>query len=253
MTTRARQIVVDTETTGLEVEQGHRIIEIGCVEMRNRRVSGETFQRYLNPQRDIDEAAIEIHGITAEQLRAKPTFAEIAGELLEFLKDAELILHNAPFDVGFLNYEFANAGLGDSVIETHCTVTDTLAMARQKHPGQRNTLDALCKRYNVDNSRRDFHGALLDAEILADVYLAMTGGQITLINDAPTAAPPAPRAMMESGDSQPANTVVIAADEDELKLHEKWLQLLDQECEHGAVWRRAGGSAPPIELVNLRS
>ncbi len=175
-----RQIVLDTETTGLEPEQGHRIIEVGGVELVDRRLTGNDFHRYLQPDREIDAGAVEVHGITNEFLADKPRFAEIASELVQYLKGAELIIHNAPFDVGFLNAELARLDPPRSRIEDLCPVTDTLVMARRKHPGQRNSLDALCKRYGIDNGRRDLHGALLDAEILAKVYLAMTGGQASL-------------------------------------------------------------------------
>lgn len=175
-----RQIVLDTETTGLEVSQGHRIIEIGCVELVNRRLTGNHYHQYVNPQRDIDQGAIEVHGITADFLADKPVFARISSDFLDFVRGAELIIHNAPFDVGFLDAELQRLG-GDAIMLGElCTVTDTLAMARARHPGQRNSLDALCQRYGVDNSQRDLHGALLDAEILADVYLALTGGQTAL-------------------------------------------------------------------------
>ena len=174
-----RQIVLDTETTGLEPELGHRIIEIGCVELVNRRPTGRTFHHYLNPEREIDEGALAVHGITRAELEGKPRFADICDELLAFLSGAELVIHNAAFDIAFLDHELKR--LGDKPpISSICRILDTLALAREMHPGQRNSLDALCKRYEVDNSRREFHGALLDAQILADVYLAMTGGQVGL-------------------------------------------------------------------------
>jgi DNA polymerase-3 subunit epsilon len=175
-----RQIVLDTETTGLDYAQGHRIIEIGCVELLDRRLTGRHFHQYINPGRAVDEGAIEVHGITNEFLADKPVFAQVVDEFLEFVRGAELIIHNAPFDLGFLDNELALLGPGYGRIADHCTHTDTLALARARHPGQKNSLDALCKRYFVDNSQRDLHGALLDAEILADVYLQMTGGQTAL-------------------------------------------------------------------------
>ncbi|HKT73000.1 MAG TPA: DNA polymerase III subunit epsilon [Steroidobacteraceae bacterium] len=175
-----RQIVLDTETTGLEPELGHRIIEIGCVELVNRRATGRTFHRYLNPERDIDEGALAVHGISRAELEGKPRFRDIAEELITFLHGAELVIHNAEFDVAFLNAELVLLQGELHAIQTVCQVLDTLALARRMHPGQRNNLDALCKRYSVDNSRRELHGALLDARILADVYLAMTGGQVGL-------------------------------------------------------------------------
>lgn len=175
-----RQIVLDTETTGLEVDHGHRIIEVGCVELRNRRVTGNDFHQYVHPQdKDIDPGAVEVHGITMEFLRDKPAFRELADALWKYLAGAELIIHNAAFDVGFLDREFARCGFSDRLADV-CRITDTVAMARKLHPGQRVSLDALCRRYEVDNSRRELHGALLDARLLADVYLAMTGGQSRL-------------------------------------------------------------------------
>jgi DNA polymerase-3 subunit epsilon len=179
-----RQIVLDTETTGLEVSEGHRLIEIGCVELVSRRPTGRHFHRYLNPEREIDVGATEVHGFTLEKLQGEPRFADVVEEFLAFVEGAELIIHNAPFDLGFLNAELGRWCEAVSrkrlVMERQCTVVDTLALARARHPGQRNSLDALCKRYGVDNARRDLHGALLDAEILAEVYLAMTGGQSAL-------------------------------------------------------------------------
>ncbi|MBM4213221.1 MAG: DNA polymerase III subunit epsilon [Gammaproteobacteria bacterium] len=175
-----RQIVLDTETTGLEVTHGHRIIEIGCVELVARRPTGRHFHRYLNPEREVDEGATAVHGLTLDKLRREPTFAVIAAEFLAFIEGAELIIHNAAFDVGFLNAEIARLPGEQATIESSRRVLDTLALARELHPGQRNNLDALCKRYGIDNSKRELHGALLDARILADVYLAMTGGQSAL-------------------------------------------------------------------------
>ena len=175
-----RQIVLDTETTGLESSQGHRIIEIGCVELVNRRLTGNHYHQYINPQREIDQGAIEVHGITNEFLEDKPLFAQIAADFIEFIEGAELVIHNAPFDLGFLDAELRRLPQEFAPVAEMCAVIDTLVMARAKHPGQRNNLDALCQRYDVDNSQRDLHGALLDAEILADVYLGMTGGQTAL-------------------------------------------------------------------------
>ena len=176
-----RLIVLDTETTGLSPQEGHRIIEIGCVEMIKRRLTGKRFHVYINPERIIDAGAMAVHGITNEFLQDKPLFADIAQEFIDFIRGAELIIHNAPFDVGFINHEFAKLELG--TVKNYSTVFDTLAAARKKHAGQRNTLDALCNRYGVNNSHRDLHGALLDAEILADVFLMMTGGQDSLLED----------------------------------------------------------------------
>ncbi|WP_444919384.1 DNA polymerase III subunit epsilon [Microbulbifer sp. CnH-101-G] len=176
-----RQVVLDTETTGLDPKNGHRIIEIGCVELENRKLTGRHYHQYINPQRQVEDGAIEVHGITNEFLADKPVFAQIADDFMAFCEGAELVIHNAPFDVGFINAELKLLGSSRwQHVNAHCSVLDTLALAREKHPGQKNNLDALCKRYFVDNSQRDLHGALLDAEILADVYLMMTGGQTDL-------------------------------------------------------------------------
>lgn len=175
-----RQIVLDTETTGLNPQEGHRIIEIGCVELLNRRLTGRHFHVYINPEREIDAGAVEVHGITNGFLADKPVFSVIADDFIRFIRGAELIIHNAPFDVGFLNHEFGLLDDKTGRVEDYSPVFDTLTFARKKHPGQRNSLDALCKRYGIDNSHRELHGALLDAEILADVYLLMTGGQASL-------------------------------------------------------------------------
>jgi DNA polymerase-3 subunit epsilon len=178
-----RQIVLDTETTGLSTAQGHRIIEIGCLEMVNRRLTGREFHRFLNPERDIEEGAVAIHGISRAQLETEPKFAEIVDEFLDFIRDAELIIHNAEFDVGFIEHELRLLEHPQPKVTDHCKVLDTLSLARELHPGQRNSLDALCKRYEVDASKRDVHGALIDSELLARVYLAMTGGQSSLLLD----------------------------------------------------------------------
>lgn len=178
-----RIVVLDTETTGLNPQEGHRIIEIGCVEMVKRRLTGKRFHAYINPDRIIDDGAIAVHGITNQFLDDKPRFEQIAEDFIAFIKGAELVIHNAPFDVGFINHEFSRLTHNPVTIADYSEVFDTLAFARKKHPGQRNSLDALCKRYNIDNSHRDLHGALLDAEILADVFLLMTGGQSSLLDD----------------------------------------------------------------------
>jgi len=175
-----RQVVLDTETTGLEVSQGHRIIEIGCVELVNRRLTGRHFHKYIKPERDIDAGALAVHGITSEFLADKPTFDRVVEEFLAFIDGAELIIHNAPFDVGFIDAELQRLNPEQPLTATRCSITDSLVLARSRHPGQRNSLDALCQRYGVDNASRTLHGALLDAEILADVFLAMTGGQTSL-------------------------------------------------------------------------
>jgi len=172
-----RQIILDTETTGLAPEEGHRVIEIGCIEVNNRRLTGRHFHYYLNPDREIDAGAAEVHGLTLDKLREAPRFADVVADFVEFVRGAELIIHNAAFDVGFIDAELARLGSAWGRLEDYCRVFDTLKLAREMHPGQRNSLDALCKRYDVDNDHRTLHGALLDAELLADVYLAMTGGQ----------------------------------------------------------------------------
>jgi DNA polymerase III subunit epsilon len=228
-----RQIVLDTETTGLELADGHRIIEIGCVELKHRRPTGRTWHRYLKPGREVDPGALAVHGITGEFLAAQPAFAEIAAEFLEFVGDAELVIHNAEFDVGFLDAELAAAGVQGG-IAARCGICDTLALARRLHPGQRNSLDALCKRYGVDNSGRDLHGALKDARILADVYLAMSGGQAALGLDAApraaaAAASPAARGMVR--------IPVVRASEAELAAHEQSLDAIDRASGGRALFR----------------
>jgi DNA polymerase-3 subunit epsilon len=233
-----RQVVLDTETTGLEVEQQHRVIEIGCVELINRRLTGRTYHEYLNPERDIDEGAQQVHGLTREKLARAPTFSQVHAEFLEFIRDAELIIHNAPFDISFLNAELARIDSAHKVDDL-CRVLDSLALARQMHPGQRNNLDVLCKRYSVDNSHRDYHGALLDARILAEVYLAMTGGQanLTLSAESDTArsrARQAAPARLSGG----ARITVIRPSENEMAAHEHVLALLDKVSGGKTVWRK---------------
>lgn len=226
-----RIVVLDTETTGLEHNQGHRLIEIGCVELVNRRPTGRHFHYYVNPQRDIDAGAIEVHGITNEMLADKPLFEHVVEELLEFIRGAELVIHNAPFDLGFLNSELARCGSDLERVESMCSIVDTLVLARQRHPGQRNNLDALCQRYGVDNSQRELHGALLDAEILADVYLAMTGGQ-TALALASTEGEGGDTANVEVGIRRLAPTRerlrVIAANGIELEAHSQQLTMIDK-------------------------
>lgn len=232
-----RQVVLDTETTGLEVEQRHRVIEIGCVEIFNRRLTGRTYHQYLNPERDIDEGAQQVHGLTREKLAKEPTFAQVHPQFLEFIRDAELVIHNAPFDIAFLNAELARIELARKVDEL-CKVLDTLVLARQMHPGQRNNLDALCKRYSVDNSHRDYHGALLDARILAEVYLAMTGGQakFTLSAESDTARSRARQAAPAR--LAGVRIIVIRPTENEMAAHEQVLALLDKASGGNTVWRR---------------
>jgi len=232
-----RQIVLDTETTGLEVSQDHRIIEIGCIELINRRHTGGRYHQYIHPEREIDTGAYEVHGISNEMLADKPVFAKIAEEFLAFVKDAELIIHNAPFDVGFLNHEFSKLGSEFKTIENYCSIIDTLHIARQKHPGQKNNLDALCKRYEVDNSQRDLHGALLDAEILADVYLAMTGGQTNLgLGDHQSnwAGTRDEKINRIAADRQ--STPIIKASAYELEAHRKLLEKMSPAKKIRRVW-----------------
>jgi len=231
-----RQIVLDTETTGLETAHGHRIIEIGCVEMVNRRLTGNNYHQYIQPEREIDEGALQVHGITQEFLADKPKFADISDDLLTYLGNAELIIHNAPFDIGFLNYELQMVQGKQFDLMNHCEVLDTLALARQKHPGVRNSLDALCKRYEVDNSSRELHGALLDSEILADVYLAMTGGQSTLSLDASEEAGRIGKTTIKRIDSDRPPLPVIQPTADELAEHHLYLDKLEKDTGY-CVWR----------------
>lgn len=211
-----RQIVLDTETTGLEPSQGHRVIEIGCVELINRRLTGNNLHIYINPQREIDAGALEVHGISSDFLADKPLFTDIADTFIDFVKGAELVIHNAPFDIGFLNSELSDLNRGYKNMEDYCKILDTLAMARKKHPGQKNNLDALCKRYFVDNTQRELHGALLDAEILADVYLIMTGGQssFALGNDSASEASVANK-IKRLDKNRPPLKVIMATEEEE--------------------------------------
>lgn len=229
-----RQIILDTETTGLEPSEGHRVIEIGCVEMLDRRLSRQHFHHYLNPGRDIEDGALEVHGISNEFLEDKPVFADVVDDFLEFVEGAELIIHNAPFDVGFLDNELALLGRDDRLAD-HCTVLDTLELARDLHPGQRNSLDALCKRYDVDNSSRTLHGALLDAEILADVYLAMTGGQSDLGLGFESAADAAPGLEANLVAERP-NVVVLKASPAELEAHARRLKQIDKKSGGKCAW-----------------
>jgi len=228
-----RQVVLDTETTGLEYRDGHRVIEIGAVELLDRRLTGNHFHQYLNPERDIEDGALEVHGISREFLQDKPLFGDISQDFLDFIADAELLIHNAPFDVGFLDMEL---GLINSNIrlESHARILDTLELARDLHPGQRNSLDALCKRYEVDNSSRKLHGALLDAEILADVYLAMTGGQ----SDLGLSFQAAPTQDLDHEDfdlaDRPPLQVLLPSSE-EMSAHEARLQAIKTKSGH-CLW-----------------
>jgi len=229
-----RQIVLDTETTGLEPSQGHRIIEIGCVEIINRKITENTYHQYIQPDRQSDEGAFEVHGISTEFLADKPRFGEIVEDFIKFINGAELIIHNAPFDIGFLDHELARLDPVWGKVSDHCTITDSLVMARKKHPGQKNNLDILCKRYEVNNARRELHGALLDSELLAEVFLRMTGGQEMLAlgsaQNADGSASASNVSPIKRVDSNRPQINVIRANVDELALHRGRLDTLGDGC-----------------------
>lgn len=233
-----RIVVLDTETTGLEYREGHRIIEIGCVELIGRKLTGRHYHQYINPQREVEQQAIEVHGITNEFLDDKPLFGQIAKEFLDFIKGAELVIHNAPFDVGFIDHEFSLCDKSLGKVEHHCDVLDSLILARKKHPGQRNTLDALCSRYGVDNSQRDLHGALLDSEILADVYLLMTGGQTALLLAEESQEEGEVSSVIKRVSDNRAALKVIRASQSELEQHEVRLAEVDKKSEGQTIWRK---------------
>ena len=232
-----RQIVLDTETTGLETSLNHRIIEIGCVELIDRRITDNHWHHYINPDREIDAGAFEVHGISNDSLRDKPRFHEVAEEFIDYINGAELVIHNAPFDVGFLDHELGKLDQGSQSIGQFCTVLDTLVMARQKHPGQKNNLNALCRRYEINNSQRSLHGALLDARILADVYLVMTGGQTALSLDESNASGDLAQQLTSH---QPIDRngplPVWKGDEASQQAHRDYLVFLQQQCEEPA-WK----------------
>jgi DNA polymerase-3 subunit epsilon len=235
-----RQIVLDTETTGLDPKDGHRIIEIGCVELVDRRLTGNDYHQYLQPDRLIDEGAMKVHGITNEYLADKPRMADVAKDFLDYVRDAELVIHNAPFDVGFINHEFRLLGADWKKIESHCEIFDSLEMARRLRPGQRNSLDALCKSYDVDNSNRELHGALLDARILAEVYLAMTGGQTSLSlggDEADDTGAAVSRTIQKLEKQVPLK--VIQADAGESTEHEAMLKLISKASNGALLWSSA--------------
>ncbi len=234
-----RQIILDTETTGLEVRQGHRLIEIACVEMVERRLTGRHYQTYLNPDRAIDAGARQVTGIEDDFLLDKPRFVEVVEEFLAFIDGAELIIHNASFDIGFLDAELAQLATGAGKIGDRCSVLDTLKMARERYPGQRNSLDALCKRLGVDNSRRELHGGLIDAQLLADVYLAMTSGQSALDLGFESASEQR-KAVIALPVSSLVRPLVLCAATDELRLHEQRLDALDDSAGGKSVWRQLG-------------
>ena len=233
-----RQIVLDTETTGLEVSQGHRIIEIGCIELVNRRVTGNHWHYYINPDRAVDSGAFEVHGISNEFLQDKNRFAELAEEFHSYVAGAELVIHNAPFDVGFINAELKRLGRQWGKVEDHCTVVDTLLMAREMHPGQKNSLDALCKRYEIDNSQRDLHGALLDAQILLDVYLVMTGGQTDMLLHDDQPGNNQNSAEARKLDQNRPRLRVINPSNEELEAHYKKLETVDKESNGNCLWKK---------------
>ncbi|HEY0960834.1 MAG TPA: DNA polymerase III subunit epsilon [Pseudomonadales bacterium] len=231
-----RQIVLDTETTGLDPLQGHRIIELGCVELVNRKLTGRHLHFYINPEREVEAGALEVHGITNEFLADKPLFSAIADKFLEFVSGAELIIHNAPFDLAFLDHELAALKMNHRRMHEYCGVLDTLAMARKKHPGQKNNLDALCKRYEVDNSQRELHGALKDAEILADVYLLMTGGQSSLVLGYEGQDEAANLIIVEKLSMERPPLQVIRAGDDELAAHGRRMQQIHKSSGNKALW-----------------
>ncbi|MBP7178391.1 MAG: DNA polymerase III subunit epsilon [Moraxellaceae bacterium] len=235
-----RQVILDTETTGIDPSQGHRLIEIGCVELVNRRLTGKTYHCFLNPQREVEEEAMAIHGLSNEFLADKPLFVSVVDEFLAFVRGAELIIHNAPFDVGFINHEFALLNRDLGVITDYCTVLDTLVMAKSRHPGQRNSLDALARRYGADQRDRTYHGALLDSEILADVYLAMTGGQVGLALGGDEFSSSGER-LITGPRRLPADRrplLVIRASEQEMQRHQVKLVTLDKAAGGASLWRR---------------
>jgi DNA polymerase-3 subunit epsilon len=237
----ARKIALDTETTGLEIEKGHRIIEIGAVELIDRRPIGRRYHQYINPEREIDLKAQHVHGISIEQLEDEPKFSEIADEFVEFIRGAELIIHNAPFDVGFLNYELSLCGHSVRKVESIAKITDTLALAKVLHPNQRVSLDALCRRYQIDTTAREFHGGLIDALILADLYIAMTGGQSTLNLDEKREEENPLAALVKTkskGDLASLSLPVIEASQEELSNHGELLARLDQKSGGKALWLR---------------
>jgi DNA polymerase-3 subunit epsilon len=230
-----RQIVLDTETTGLEFTAGHRIIEIGCVEIVNRRVTDRYFHQYLQPDFKIDSDAFKVHGITNEFLQDKPRFTDIVQKFIAFIQDAELIIHNAKFDVGFLNHELSLLSGNWQTVEQYCQIVDTLELARRQHPGQKNNLDALCKRYQIDNTKRELHGALLDANLLAEVYLAMTGGQISLLSVENNAQGGDYSTIKRVSASRPALPVIHPSAE-EIQEHNQLLAAIDKQSGGRCVW-----------------
>ncbi|RKZ36029.1 MAG: DNA polymerase III subunit epsilon [Gammaproteobacteria bacterium] len=232
-----RQIVLDTETTGLEHREGHRIIEIGCIEISNRRIIDKRYHQYLQPDRKIDTEAATVHGITNQFLQDKPHFADIVNEFMDFIRGAELIIHNADFDVGFINHELNLLNQNWKLLDDYCRITDTLALARKRHPGQKNNLDALCKRYNIDNSKRKLHGALLDTEILAEVYLVMTGGQVSLLAQNNNISEHSNNIIKPISEKR-ARLTILAPTTEELQAHKQCLAAIDKASGGNCLWQR---------------
>ncbi len=237
-----RQIVLDTETTGLEHRQGHRIIEIGCVELINRKLTGNNYHQYVNPDREIDQGAMEVHGITPEFLADKPFFVDVGPSMMDYLRGAELIIHNAAFDVGFLDAELERLDPNSPKIADVCGVHDTLLQARKMFPGQRNDLDSLCRRFEINNSHRELHGALLDAEILADVYLAMTGGQSSLVLEASSDSDADSKSLVARVNFATLDLPLAQATSEEKQSHAQWLSRLDEKVDDKCVWSRINES-----------
>ncbi len=229
-----RQIVLDTETTGIDPKSGHRIIEIGCVEIINRRTTNNHYHQYIKPYRKIDDGAFKVHGITNEFLNDKPSFFDIVDEFMDFINGAELIIHNASFDVGFINHELKLLKQGRKPVEEYCQILDTLALARKQNPGQKNNLDALCKRYGIDNSNRQLHGALLDAEILAEVYLTMTGGQVSLLG---TTEKKTPVNSIQRISKDRESLLLIQPSQEELQAHAKYIEILNKTSDGNCIWK----------------
>lgn len=236
-----RQVVLDTETTGTSTKDGHRIIEIGCIELVNRKVTGNDYHVYINPQRDIERQAQDVHGITDAFLADKPLFEDIVQGLVEYLQGSELIIHNAPFDVGFLNYELKLCQKQYGQIEHYCNILDTLSMARHEHPGQRNSLDALCRRYSIDNSSRDLHGALIDADLLAQVYLAMTGGQVAMSLEEELSMAADQDSSMSSSKLTGFSTPLVQPSEAEQQYHRQYLEWMREQY-NACIWHESDGT-----------
>jgi DNA polymerase-3 subunit epsilon len=230
-----RKIILDTETTG--IGKGHRIIEIGCVEMVNRRMTNRSYHQYLQPDRQIDAGAARVHGITNAMLEGNPRFVDIVDEFMDFIRGAELVIHNAPFDVGFINYELQLLNQNWQPLDTYCTILDSLVLAKKLHPSQKNNLDALCKRYYIDNSNRELHGALLDAEILAEVYLAMTGGQVSLLSSSSSQQVEGEN-IVKLISSNRAKLRLIVPSQDESELHQQFLSRIDKASKGKCLWQQ---------------